>query len=132
MFKKWIMRKIRTQPDWLSRRAHFATSKYTAINTLEAKYFVTAVIWMNYDTNKSAICHHKLANWELVNILVELKVEIEKNYGHLWWTKQYERKKEDNRKWTHNLGIMSTLLFLLEPKYAGGLSFPMNLFQNLK
>ena len=87
---------------------------------------------MNYDTNKSAICHHKLANWELVNILVELKVEIEKNYGHLWWTKQYERKKEDNRKWTHNLGIMSTLLFLLELKYAGGLSFPMNLFQNLK
>ena len=71
---------------------------------LKQKYLVTSIIWMNYDTNKSAICHHKLANWELVNILEELKVVIEKNYGHWWWTKQYERKKEDKRKWTHNLG----------------------------
>ena len=96
----------------LTRPARFVTSNYTAIN--------------------SAISHHKLAKWELVNILEELKVETEKNYGHWWWTEQYERKKEDKRKWTHNLGIMSTLLFLLEPKYVGGLSFPMNLFQNLK
>ena len=25
---------------------------------------------MNYDTNKSVICQHKLAKWELVNILI--------------------------------------------------------------
>jgi len=36
---------------------------------------------MNEDTNKSAICHHKLAKRDLVNVL-------EENYSLRWRTKQ--------------------------------------------
>ena len=46
---------------------HLTTLPSTA---LKQKYLVASVICMNNDTNKSVICHHKLAKWELVNILI--------------------------------------------------------------
>ena len=99
-FKKESCEKYKsTLPNLIDRPAlpilpHLTTLPSTA---LKQKYLVTSVICMNNDTNKSAICHHKLAKWELVNILEELKVETEKNYGHWWCTKQYERKKRQKK-----------------------------------
>ena len=93
----WKIRIDLPQPNWSPRPARFATSNTLPSTALKQKYLVTSVICMNNDTNKSAICHHKLAKWELVNILEELKVETEKNYGHWWCTKQYERKKRQKK-----------------------------------
>jgi hypothetical protein len=55
-----------------------------AINSFEIQIFRD--ICMNEDTNKSAICHHKLAKRDLVKIQEE--IETAENYSHGWWTER--------------------------------------------